>query len=199
MSVDAVREIDTSLFCQLRRYLDDIDGIPYKSIPPSENRNCTRPRVADLQQDGLHGLISYYSFEYDTEHKLVDISGNNMHGWAPNGTQWSLDNSEMGESQGRGRAFFRGQFAALPVPIDWDLREAVFAFELKLSKDMEAQTSTPLFHTINCNWDGIMGSQTFNGFGDGLTIQVEKGWFDYAVLRVEWLAERMETARMMIS
>lgn len=113
---EAVRSIDTPLFCRLRKLFDNLEGDGYYSIPSDKNLNCSIIQIGDLSQKDL-GLFSDYRVTlHDTDIKWVDSSGFNNHGWAPSGTPVAHDGS------GVFRNITTGSYAVLPVPAGWDSR-----------------------------------------------------------------------------
>lgn len=118
LTPQTVREIDTSLFCAIRKLFDNVDNDGYISIESSKNPNCSIPRISDIVYHP-RGLFAVYNFTTDVNNvKWVDQSGNNLHGWALWGTQLST-----GPTNGSTARFFDEiSSAVLPVPLGWDPR-----------------------------------------------------------------------------
>lgn len=114
---DVVRNIDTPLFCRIRKLFDNVDGDGVYSAPWSEDPNCTVSWVKDLQQDRHRLFADYRIKDDDLGMKMVDSSGHRNHGWVI-GSDFSRNDS-TGEIK---RHFSREAYAFLPVPADWDSR-----------------------------------------------------------------------------
>jgi hypothetical protein len=125
---DEVRIIDTPLFCKIRHLFDNVNGDGYVATPPELNSNCSLTWMNSTTPHD-NGLFSQYDFAVDSDdRKWVDTSGNNLHGWAPNGTALTreVDNRHVT------RRFDEGSYAALPVPTDWDARVGSIHLGFKL-------------------------------------------------------------------
>jgi hypothetical protein len=134
---DLVRSIDTPLFCKIRHFFDNLDGDGHFSVPAASNPNCS---IAWMSTTANHptGLLANYDFYHDDDdRKWIDSSGNNLHGWAPNGTRLHRD-PLTGTTE---RTFDQGSWAALPVPADWDARVGAVSVIIKL--DSQAWHSRP--------------------------------------------------------
>lgn len=116
LSPDVVRNIDTPLFCRMRKLFDNADGDGYLSTPWEKDPNCTVSWMKDLEED-THRLFAEYHFRDDTsDMKWVDTSGHRNHGWAFNTTINATDTKAVK------RRIASGSHAFLPVPADWDSR-----------------------------------------------------------------------------
>ena len=116
LSPDMVRNIDTPLFCRMRKLFDNTDGDGYFSTPWEKNPNCTVSWVKDLKNN-THRLFADYHFRDDTsDMKWVHTSGHRNHGWAFNMS------TNATETNGPKRRITQGSHAFLPVPADWDSR-----------------------------------------------------------------------------
>lgn len=116
LSPDMVRNIDTPLFCRMRKMFDNVDGDGFFSTPWPKNPNCTVSWVKDLKENAYR-LFADYHFRDDTsDMKWVDSSGHRNHGWAFNMT------INATETKAPKRRITQGSHAFLPVPADWDSR-----------------------------------------------------------------------------
>jgi hypothetical protein len=127
LSPEVVRQIDTPLFCHLRKLFDNLDGDGYYSTPPDDDPNCSVAWTSNITN--TRAMFSDYRIASDTANaKWVDSSGYHHHGWAPSGT--CLDGNATNQTQAR--HFDKGSYSVLPVPVDWDTRVGSAAFRLKV-------------------------------------------------------------------
>ena len=115
---EVVRLIDTPLFCRLRGMFDGVDG--KKSLSKTQDPSCAITNTTDLDSAN-HRLVADYAMGEDRHPiKLLDSSGHNLHGWAPNGT----------DLVSNGRAIVNGTYATFPVPDNWDARTLTLQLSL---------------------------------------------------------------------
>ena len=146
------RNIDTPLFCRLRKLFDNVDGDGYLSTPWEQNPNCTVSWAKDLKEN-KHRLFADYRIDQDTmDMKWVDSSGYNNHGWAGHGTEIVRTNNANEVAR---RKFGKGDHVWLPVPVDWDSRvgTARLAFQLEPEAFKEGGKEIGLFK-IRVDWTG---------------------------------------------
>lgn len=136
MTPESVREIDTPLFCRVRHLFDDVRG-PYIAADWHSNPNCSFTTM-DKLQDQNQKLMGSYTFDTDSAIKIVDSSGNNLHGWAPFGTAQPLENGLPI------RAFGKGENAWIPVPVDYDGRVGTIAIEMLLQVDTHQDSNVTI-------------------------------------------------------
>ena len=116
LSPDMVRNIDTPLFCRMRKLFDNVDGDGYISTPWKKNPNCTVSWAEDLREDN-HKLFADYHFRDETsDMEWVDTSGHRNHAWA-----FNMSINATGTNAAK-RRITQGSHAFLPVPADWDSR-----------------------------------------------------------------------------
>ena len=115
---DSARNIDTPLFCKLRRAFDDLDRDGYRSVPWEEDPNCWPSFVKDLKEDQWRLFGDWRMHTDENNIKWVDSSGYRNHGFALAGTNTTKD-PDTGVIS---RRFHGGDHAWLPVPADWDSR-----------------------------------------------------------------------------
>jgi hypothetical protein len=132
LTPQAVREIDTPLFCRIRKFFDRV-GDSFVSVDWQSNPNCSFTSMHSLRQPE-NQLMGFYEFHHDTLNKIVDASGNNLHGWAPYGTGRPLEDGFAV------REFRRAQPAFIPVPIDYDGREGTISAEIMFQIDSRYNT-----------------------------------------------------------
>lgn len=114
---ETIQNIDTPLFCKLRKLFDNLDNGTF-SVPEDENLNCTITRAADLKAENHRMFSDYKVSTDDLDSKWVDTSGFHNHGWAPRGTLLKSNHA----SGFMYRNITAGSYAVLPVPADWDCR-----------------------------------------------------------------------------
>lgn len=125
-SKDVVREIDTPFFCTVRKLFDDFGGDGYISTPVQHDANCSTVWMNGLAKNP-HGIFASYDFSTDTnDAKWIDVSGNHLHGWSPNGTTIT---HRPGEPVSR--YFSTGSYAVLPLPVDYDARVGTISMRIK--------------------------------------------------------------------
>lgn len=129
LTPETVREIDTPLFCAMRKIFDDAYG-GVVSMEPGKNPNCSIPETSNIV-DHFHGLFAVYDFSTDgSDRKWVDRSGNNLHGWALSDTNLTTSYTSGSST----RFFDENSYAVLPVPLGWDARvgsiNAQFKFDI---------------------------------------------------------------------
>ena len=168
---EIVRTIDTPLFCQLRKLLDDLDGDGYTATAPERNANCSIKMAASLKTRH-HRMFSDYRMagdEHDT--KWVDSSGYQLHGWAPKGTPLRSD-----AISGTHRWMGEHSFAVLPVPSGWDTRAWTVRMDLQLEPGtLDGKELVGLFK-IRTEDDGDIVVRVGNQRGAGYIMDVE--WRD---------------------
>lgn len=131
VSPEVVRVIDTPLFCRMRRLFDDVDGDGFHSTSFNKNPNCTVTSVNDLKERRHRLFADYRMSSDDLDIKWVDSSGNNLHGFAPEGTLLSRNHT----SGSVFRKIDSRSHAWLPVPSDWDSRAGTIRMILRLVSD----------------------------------------------------------------
>lgn len=132
LTPESVREIDTPLFCHIRNLFDNV-GDNYVAQDYRTNPNCSHITMQSLISSET-ALMGSYSFYQDTMNKVVDTSGNHLHGWAPRGTGRPIEDGI------RVREFRRAQPLFLPVPIDYDGREGTISAEMMFQIDKYLDT-----------------------------------------------------------
>ena len=152
MTPDMARNIDTPLFCRLRKLFDNVDGDGYFSIPWAENPNCTFSWVKDLDAN-RHRLFADYRMDQDTmDMKWVDSSGHSNHGWAGHGTALVRTNKTTEVAR---RRFGKDDHAWLPVPVDWDARVGTARVALQVNPQAFKQGEKEMgLFKIRVDWTG---------------------------------------------
>ena len=124
---EVVRNIDTPLFCRLRKLFDDLDGDGYRAADVEKDSGCKIMTIPDLDLEN-HRLFADYRIHGDKlDMKLVDSSGFSLHAWAPNGT------AIQRERRNTYRKISQSSYFVMPVPTGWDAR--VWTVRVKLQMD----------------------------------------------------------------
>ena len=146
---NVVRNIDTPLFCRMRKLFDNVDGDGIYSAPWSKNPNCTVSWVKDLQQ-GRHKLFADYRISDDNlSVKMVDSSGHRNHGWVIGSN--ILRNDSTGEIK---RHFSREAYAFLPVPADWDSRVGTIRLTTQMDDELVLGDDSVILLKIRIDYVG---------------------------------------------
>lgn len=127
---EAVRTIDTPLFCRMRKLFDNIDGDEYFSVPWEEDSNCAVSWTMDLREDDYRLFADWNMRQDDLGIKWVDKSGHRNHGWAF-GTALTPSKSDTNGREAT-RYFNSLSHAWLPVPADWDTRVGTARMKFQL-------------------------------------------------------------------
>ncbi|KAI9883562.1 MAG: hypothetical protein M1823_004660 [Watsoniomyces obsoletus] len=138
LSPRIVREIDTPLFCSMRKLFDHLDDDGIVSPDPTTNPNCSIPHVSSLRHHP-DGLFAAYDFSTDvSDAKWIDGSGNHLHGWGLSGTSLTRATSDGGggSSEMSVQHFREGSYAVLPLPRDWDPRVGSVRIGFKVDIDV---------------------------------------------------------------
>lgn len=124
LTPESVRTIDTPFFCHIRHLFNDL-GDGYVAQDYRTNPNCSFVDMSTLRPSS-DLLMADYQFTHDTSIKVIDDSGNRLHGWAPHTTGMPLDFSSTATSTSiipqQVREFQPYQFLVLPLPTDYDGR-----------------------------------------------------------------------------
>lgn len=131
---EMVRNIDTPLFCRLRKLFDNIDDDDYFSVPWEEDPNCAITWTRNLREED-HRLFADWSMEQDDlDIKWVDRSGYRNHGWAFGTALVPSTSDTYGKEASR--AFDSHSHAWLPVPPDWDTRVGTVQMKFQLNPSL---------------------------------------------------------------
>ena len=191
------RLIDTPLFCKIRHLFDDLDGDGYQSLAPEKNANCSLTWMNSTAPHA-NGLLSDYRIGSDDDNrKWVDSSGNNFHGWAPNGTV--LIHSDTGDSPPRiTRNFTTGSYAVLPVPADWDVRTGAISMSFSFDNASWVSRDPKKWQQVAVDWwrnrgkEWLLWKIRFAQAGAmDLSLERSRGNSTEPMLRLRWIPETM--------
>ena len=159
VSPHLVRTIDTSLFCEIRSLFDNLGNDGYYAN--NNNPNCSSVWIQDLKAYP-NDPYAAYEISSDTEDmKWVDSSGNNLHGWALQGTL--LDHPTSSKDNSTCRIFDRDSYVNLPVPVNYDCRVGTVTMRFRLLRGAKSG------HAINMLNFGV--NEGDSGFSPGLYIR----------------------------
>jgi len=135
LTPESVRTIDTPFFCHIRHLFNDL-GDGYIAQDYQTNPSCSFVDMATLGPS-TDTLMADYQFAHDTDIKVIDTSGNRLHGWAPHTTGLPFDISPFATSPTaitpqQVREFRPLQFLVLPLPTDYDGRTGTLQTSLLL-------------------------------------------------------------------
>ena len=197
LNLEDARLIDTPLFCKIRHLFDDYDGDGYRATAPEKNANCSLTWMNNTAPHA-NGLLSDYQFTLDNDdRKWVDSSGNNLHGWAPNGTRLTYSHA-IGSAANNTRNFTRGSYAVLPVPADLDIRTGSVSMSFDIDKaEWESKAPKPWLQAAQDWWrnrakEWVLWKIRFADAGAiDLSLEQSRDTAMQPMLRLRWVPEML--------
>jgi len=174
-----VRTIDTPFFCRIRHLFNDI-GDGYIAQDYQTNPNCSFVDMSGIQPS-VDTMMADYQFTHDTDIKVIDSSGNRLHGWAPHTTGLPLDLAPSSSSSfiaQQVREFRPFQFLVLPLPTNYDGRTGTLQTSILLQNGFnDHRDSTTTLAQVRMDDDSKM-----------LLRLIQSGATGNTSIQVEWIA-----------